>query len=172
MIKFRAWIYKSSEMFDIKEIDFDHHSFTIESNDLYYMFFAEQDKTAIMESIGVKDITGKMIYEDDIVKIKRIPTYVAIPIDCICGIVKKDEYGIPKIVWKITGDDKKIRKRISNFPVKNTNDYNYEITVLGNTYENPSIKKELVFYNDNNYGNIEVESCKIHTTYSNERIPK
>ena len=131
-IKFRAWDVESNEMTlpnDILEV------LVSMKNEVYAMVKGRnetlgginRDNTILMQYTGLKDKNGTEIYEGDIVRLQNSPIENGVDYNAL-------------IVFKYGGFCA-IDGTIDNYAVSRyrLSDFDLEITVLGNIYENPEL---------------------------------
>lgn len=126
-IKFRVWDTYNKEMLELKELNYEYGEPAIRTT-MYSDYFGPSDMI-LMQYTGLKDKTGKEIYEGDIVHI---------PDDY-------EEYGFA------SGENYSIDFKNGRFRLKpkykpNATGYDLEFTeeleVIGNIYENPELLED------------------------------
>jgi len=119
--KFRIWNPNDKVMkYDIT-IEF-MECISLSLNEFFKNIYEAEGDTTIMQCTGLKDKTGKLIYEGDIAKINN---------DLICEVVRNQEYCafLLKVYKGSTGYDK------FNFNSAFIN----EKEIIGNKFENPEL---------------------------------
>ena len=130
-IKFRAWLKSNKLMYNVLCVDIAEKKAFIEHSDMRgYAKYPEEIK--LMQCIGLKDKSGKDIYEGDIVKAISFARWI--------GVVK---YSDENQAFIFNDLDKKYRGYSTAF----MNQFDDGFEILGNIYENPELLKELT--NDN-----------------------
>ena len=134
--KFRAWNTMTKTMKEIAQLTFDKDTIQSRCYDknkttLHLLF---QKHIILMQSTGLKDKTGKLIYEGDILKF-----YAQSIIDAMAREPLKERIGVA--VWN--EEELKFDVSVDNGKnvvpnlCKKTDDNNFEI--IGNIYENPEL---------------------------------
>ena len=119
-IKFRAWDREKEKMYEVENICFyGHKSVTLQYNPVIKKAIEDIE---IMQCTGMKDSTGKEIYEGDIIKINEEECYSGEHVGDVCFL---DVGGC----WYING----VRDGLADI------NRNYWIDVIGNIYENPEL---------------------------------
>ena len=146
-IKFRVWIKGKNKIFDVIHIDYVTKSITYILSKIGRMLNIRHEKiknAELVQYTGIKDITGKEIYEGDIVKL--IHTGIEISADRLedlkkfVGIIKY-ENGIFKIVRteKSLIESKYFEmehKKVSEIFIYSKL---YDLEVIGNIFENKEL---------------------------------
>lgn len=125
ILKYRAWIKDKHKMEKVSNITFlTNNSITISTDNLDSYDFYSYAEYVLMEFTGIKDKTGKEVYEGDIVRFydDYDEEYIAsvVFIDC------SGAYGVEWDGFPTTFDD------INEY-------YSEDIEVIGNIFEAPEL---------------------------------
>lgn len=122
-IKFRAWLKSNKLMYNVLCVDIAEKKAFIEHGDMRgYAKYPEEIK--LMQCIGLKDKSGKDIYEGDIVKAISFARWI--------GVVK---YSDKNQAFIFDDLDKKYRGDSIVF----MSQFDESFKILGNIYENPEL---------------------------------
>jgi uncharacterized phage protein (TIGR01671 family) len=136
-IKFRAWDKKEKRMMRVAKINFTWDGKFLEvhciDNDYKKEYWLPFPKIELMQFTGLKDKNGKEIFEGDILRYKP---HKIISDETVIDVVEYDEFGFQPFLEEARVDA----------------DYT-EIEIIGNIYENPTIK--MIRTKDNKYLKIE-----------------
>lgn len=126
-IKFRAWDVNNKEMLDVQELDYQdsYNGQPMIRTTMYNDYFDTEDMI-LMQYTGLKDITGKEIYEGDIVA--ELGHYV-----------NSDKLVYQKIQWKESYSCW-LRGEYQRLTPKNIE--KYRIAVVGNIYNKSYLLEE------------------------------
>ena len=139
-LKFRAWHKPNKIMLDVIAINFSLMQITadIENRKIYPEldhWWKETDipfsEIVLMQSTGLKDKSGKEIYEGDIVRWKDLESFDDFPIDEVLKVEYSDEF----MKW-ITCNKNDLQDDLYDFTD------NRDLEVIGNIYENPELVEE------------------------------
>lgn len=126
-IKFRAWDRENKEMLDVQELDYqDSYSGQPMVRTTMYNDYFDTEDMILMQYTGLKDITGKEIYEGDIVA--ELGHYV-----------NSDKLVYQKIQWKESYSCW-LRGEYQRLTPKNIE--KYRIAVVGNIYNKSYLLEE------------------------------
>lgn len=124
------YVYKN-KIYDVYAVDFGEGKAQLVSLDGSEMLFTKIDTDKLFQCTGLRDKTGKLIYEKDIVRTWKFST----------GITK-----LSVIVWNEARcgfrlcDIDNYQRNIHRYPQSMVNVTTIE--VLGNIYENPELLEE------------------------------
>ncbi len=120
--QFRAWSFVNKEMKTPKEVSL----FNDEGETVSYSHYDEYDtdEDALMQSTGLSDKNGKLIYEGDIVKTNYIPG-------------EGDDVVNFPVTWGINSGQWLAGEHYLGYYLRK-NDV-FEVEVIGNIYENPEL---------------------------------
>ena len=126
--KFRAWLKEENEMIIVDTMNWFDDEF--ESIGDGITFLRGADKVELMQSTGLKDKTGKEIFEGDIVKRYRNPLFKA-----------KWEYQIETVVKREACLllEKKFGRNSATMSFGSPFTKSDLLEVVGNIYENPEL---------------------------------
>ena len=122
-IKFRAWDFKSEQMFEVDEIRMRGNAYTVSIIGFSDKQWLTPERTAIMQYTGLLDKNGKEIYEGDIVHYRYYGEYNTF------------EENV-EVMW--------IQKTASFSPFSMGNKSRVDILdveVIGDVYQNPELIK-------------------------------
>lgn len=129
-IKFRIWDVENKEMLKVQELDFEptFYGGRIAIRPDQYNDYFDTEDMILMQYTGLHDKNGKEIYEGDIVRCKK---YIGGNFVDYCiekGFVefKDGEFGLH-------------RKQGYYQSLKKFLEYDYELEVIGNIYDNPEL---------------------------------
>lgn len=135
--KFRVWSNKENKMYKVHSLHLGTNKAIVTS--LYGNASIKLDDKILMQSTGLKDKNGKLIYEGDIVKYAEF--------DWADFSFKDWETEMAEVVWGNTYDN--------YYPAFDLKQHEFEcnglayifnegwtIEVIGNIYENPELLKE------------------------------
>ena len=120
-IKFRAWSSGRKEMAEVENINFKGNAVYLISK--YLRLVANLDETELMQFTGQKDMNGKEVFEEDILKLENGGF----------GIVQYNNLNCNYYIQLI------------NFPFnlvvdfKKVFSYQSKVEIIGNKYENPEL---------------------------------
>lgn len=149
-LKFRAW-HKSWEVMDkVISIDWDHDMVQLQ-DEIGNCDWVDVESVDIMQYIGLKDVDGKNIWENDIVQVYYVHTSDSPGMRVKAG--DKSEQGYPTLVRKdedgtrfwpfidgCGGCISYAMKAINHAKGYGSDEYGYYIVkVLGNRFENPEL---------------------------------
>lgn len=127
-IKFRVWDVENKEMLNVQELDFEptFYGGRIAIRPDQYSDYFDTEDMILMQYTGFNDRCGKEIYEGDIVRCKK---YIGGNFVDYCiekGFVefKDGEFGL----YRKQGYYQSLKKFL---------EYDYELEVIGNIYDNP-----------------------------------
>ena len=131
--KFRAFIKDENKVVDVKELSFKYDEVVYESG--RYTEVRRFKDVRLMQSTGLKDITGDEIYEGDIVKV----------------LIKDEEPKITKdkiytgvVVYRQGTFDVTVHENtyLGIIPQMYMSDGDCVFRILGNIYENPELLED------------------------------
>lgn len=128
-IKFRIWDVENKEMLKVQELDFEptFYGGRIAIRPDQYNDYFDTEDMILMQYTGLKDITGKEIYEGDIVKLKFMKNSL--------DIIVKVEYSEEYAQYVVAGTKSILHE------CEPLTDYQ-EIEVIGNIWDNPELMEE------------------------------
>lgn len=131
--KFRAFIKDENKVVDVKELSFKYDEVVYESG--RYTEVRRFKDVRLMQSTGLKDITGDEIYEGDIVKVL---------VHDIEPKIMKDKMYIGVVAYNQGTFDIKISKDtyLGIIPEMYMLDIDCVFRILGNIYENPELLED------------------------------
>lgn len=133
-IKFRAWLKDDKRMVEVRSIDFHEEGniITVNYNDIFGFEFNENE-IELMQYTGLKDKNGKEIYEGDIVDIHQTVNGQSVFVIEVTntGLV------IPRYAF-----DKNYKYEYNIRELLEFDEYDKEIEVIGNTYQNRELLEE------------------------------
>lgn len=125
-IKFRCWC--DNQMQKVSSIDFQHKKIKLFASDTI-----DSHEGVLMQYTGLKDKNGKEIYEGDIIDIHQTVNGENV------FIIEITNTGLVIPSYRF---NRNIKYQYNVRELLEVNEYEKEIEVIGNIYENPELLKE------------------------------